>query len=173
MPVDETAPTEDIQKCLNCPYSECWNCLDPRAAEPRIDHQQFMALYDAGWRDTDIATHFDLTRQSIQAYRTKHNIPANKLNGITDDEFRTFYAEGLTYQKIADITGLNPNTIAQQFHRLGLKRRVHTTARDRINLEEFMALYRQGTPDKALAVHFGVSRTTIWRYRQHQQLPAN
>lgn len=67
---------ENIKQCLNCTRTKCTNCLRVGGKgyslkQDKIDHDEFMELYEDGWNDPKLAEYFGVTVSVIRHYR--HN----------------------------------------------------------------------------------------------------
>lgn len=79
-------PMEEIEKCLNCPYPSCINCLDPRFVpagqtprEQRIAkvQAQVQQYYDRGLNDREISEMMHLALTSVRKHRIKMGLPSH------------------------------------------------------------------------------------------------
>lgn len=69
---------EKIDKCLNCKRTFCNNCLGAGGGRKRIDREEFMQLYNAGYNDQKIAATLFAGVQTVAAYRRSLRLKVNK-----------------------------------------------------------------------------------------------
>lgn len=129
-----TDTPEAIEQCLNCTKPRCTNCLGQlpsprRPAQPKVNHDKFMELYDKGLSDGKIAAELKVDVSTIRAHRKKHNIPTKRpKNRFDEKEFRELYERGLTDGEIADALNLTTAYVCSRRNRLGLPTK-HSTKR--------------------------------------------
>lgn len=65
-----TDSQELIDKCCNCPYADCYNCLSGRARkEPK--YYRFIDLFEKHMSREDICSELKISRKSYFNYRNK------------------------------------------------------------------------------------------------------
>lgn len=69
---------EKIDKCLNCERTFCNNCLGADGGRKRINREEFMQLYNAGYNDQKIAATLFAGVKTVAEYRRSLRLKVNK-----------------------------------------------------------------------------------------------
>lgn len=69
---------EKIDKCLNCERTFCNNCLGASDGIKRINREEFMQLYNAGYNDQQIAKMLCSKVKTVTSYRQSLRLKVNK-----------------------------------------------------------------------------------------------
>lgn len=69
---------EKIDKCLNCKRTFCNNCLGADGGRKRINREEFMQLYNAGYNDQKIAATLFAGVKTVAEYRRSLRLKVNK-----------------------------------------------------------------------------------------------
>jgi len=115
---------EVIEKCLNCPYLECVNCIGkPKNSRLGKNALKASEMLKQGKSRMQIQSALKVNR--AQLYRLIDSIGGNEVadenDKAIDDIIYTMWGKGCTYGKIAKELGVFPTTILVRIRELGLK----------------------------------------------------
>jgi transposase len=87
-----------------------------------IQRDQFISLYNKGYRYTEIAAHFDICEASVYKLRKQYGLPMRRKPFYTVDEkeFRRLYNEDVLLQDIAKQLKISRSYVYEIRKRLGL-----------------------------------------------------
>lgn len=129
---------EQIDKCLNCKWNECINCIDSKSNGKGLAssarRQQVLQLTKEGKTVAEIADALNLTRQQIWEYRRRLGITDIRPNKKEPEHYqaiRHLHAQGMTDRQIAEAMGSTVSTVNHARHRMGLPINQSTTPRGR------------------------------------------
>lgn len=116
---------EMIKKCLNCKKKTCDNCLGDHLhvikAADKIDHNEFVRLYELLYTDQQIAEALGVTLSVVRGYRKRHGLRSKRArDGIDKARLIELYEQGFNDYEIADVLGMTPSYICTTRKRMGL-----------------------------------------------------
>lgn len=78
-PIQTYDSPEQMARCQECPYPDCVDCVGSGAKDgPRAEKAaKFMALYEAGLTDRQIAQVMGVTHSTIVERRIRRRLPPN------------------------------------------------------------------------------------------------
>lgn len=137
------------------------------------EHKNIVYLYNNGIRITDIATKYGVQAQSIRKILKKYNVSiesdVQKFHKLHDSEIIQHSLSGMSNRSIANLYGVDHNTIAKILSDNGIDNaRVRFHALNDIDIVD---LYLNGESVVAIAKEYNIDKATIFAILDKYNIP--
>ena len=137
------------------------------------EHENIVRLYNSGLKIIDIAIQYGVQAQSIRKILKKHNVcvesDIQKFHRLYDSEIIQHSLDGWSNRRIADLYGVDHNTIAKILLNNGID-----NARNRfhiLNDRDIVDLYLSGESVTNMAKEYDVDSNTIFAILDKYNIP--
>ncbi len=176
----EIAEKLNISNSFVCYFRKKNNLSSHKSSTSGLDdskHQRRIKFYKQGLNDKEIAEKVGLSRGGITDWRKRNNIPPNnnyKLNKKEQNKRMRLYNKGLTDPEIAEKLGEKKITISSWRYRNNLEpNTINGIELSEEEHEKRLKLYNEGLIDSEIAEKRNVSTSTIYTWRNNNELPSN
>jgi len=148
--------------------------VEARTIKHRVSVEDIVTLWREGLTDREIAEKLAVNPSTINYWRRKLKLPANRKNLISKEELQKLVDKGYSLRRLARELNHDISTIKRYLNLYGIEVKYKGRGR-RVNfdVEKFLIMYRRGLSDKEIARIMGVSISCVYRWRRKFDLPPN